>query len=140
MLVEAGYHRHRHLVVEELTQADDIYWCNGSKSEHQSLIEKMKESGDFIELNQETHPGCYLHRSDPSDVARVEHLTFVCTPEKEDAGPNNNWMEPGEARALMKSNFSACMKGRIRSCCILFGLAVVRASLMSTCTFSLVLN
>ena len=98
--------------VLELTQADDIYWCNGSKSEHQSLIKMMKENGDFIELNQETHPGCYLHRSDPSDVARVEHLTFVCAPEKEDAGPNNNWMEPGEARALMKSKFSGCMKGR----------------------------
>jgi phosphoenolpyruvate carboxykinase (GTP) len=98
--------------VAGLTRADEVYWCNGSRSEYLHLAEQMTASGDLIELNHETHPGCYLHRSDSSDVARVEHLTFICTSEKEDAGPNNNWMEPGEAKALMKEYFSGCMKGR----------------------------
>ena len=81
--------------VAELTQPDNVRWCSGSKAEYQELAGQMIESGDFIELNQETHPGCYLHRSDPLDVARVEHLTYICTSSKEDAGPNNLWMSPG---------------------------------------------
>jgi phosphoenolpyruvate carboxykinase (GTP) len=76
------------------------------------MVELLKSSGGFIELNPETHPRCYLHRSDPSDVARVEHLTFVCTSDKEEAGPNNNWMAPGEARAKMRELYSGCMAGR----------------------------
>ncbi len=98
--------------VATLTQPDKVYWCDGSKEEYQELIELQLKTGSLIELNQETHPGCYLHRSDPSDVARVEHLTFVCTSVEEDAGPNNNWMDPAEARALLQKNFSGCMKGR----------------------------
>ena len=98
--------------VAELTQPDDVYWCNGSAEEYRELAELLLSNGGFVELNQETHPGCYLHRSDPSDVARVEHLTFVCTSSEEDAGPNNNWMAPGEARAKMKELFRGCMKGR----------------------------
>src|SRR5699024_4776272 len=68
--------------------------------------------GDLEELNPETHPDCYLHRSDPADVARVEHLTYVCTPREDDAGPNNNWMAPAEAHALMNGLFAGCMEGR----------------------------
>jgi len=98
--------------VAQLTQPDRVYWCNGSEDEYQQVAGELEESGGFIKLNQETHPGCYLHRSDPSDVARVEHVTFVCTSEQEDAGPNNNWMDPAEARHKMRGLFSECMKGR----------------------------
>ena len=98
--------------VAELTQPDKVVWCNGSDSEYRDMVELLKSSGGFIELNPETHPRCYLHRSDPSDVARVEHLTFVCTSDKEEAGPNNNWMAPDEARAKMREHYSACMAGR----------------------------
>ncbi|MGD2130646.1 MAG: phosphoenolpyruvate carboxykinase (GTP), partial [Lysobacterales bacterium] len=98
--------------VARLTQPDRVYWCNGSEDEYQQVAGELEETGGFIKLNQETHPGCYLHRSDPSDVARVEHLTFVCTSEQEDAGPNNNWMDPAEARHKMRELFSKCMKGR----------------------------
>ncbi|HLF31091.1 MAG TPA: phosphoenolpyruvate carboxykinase (GTP) [Xanthomonadales bacterium] len=98
--------------VSALTHPDAIHWCTGSENENRKLIELQLETGSLVELNQETHPGCYLHRSDPSDVARVEHLTFVCTACKEDAGPNNNWMDPVDARARMDSLFSGCMRGR----------------------------
>jgi phosphoenolpyruvate carboxykinase (GTP) len=98
--------------VAELTQPDSIYWCNGSESEYRELTRLLLSNGGFVELNQETHPGCYLHRSDPSDVARVEHLTFVCTTSEADAGPNNNWMAPNQARAKLQSLFRGCMKGR----------------------------
>jgi phosphoenolpyruvate carboxykinase (GTP) len=72
----------------------------------------MLDNGTLLELNQEHYPGCYLHRSDPEDVARVEHLTFVCTREQTDAGPNNNWKAPAEAKTLMKGLFAGCMRGR----------------------------
>ncbi len=98
--------------VSELTRPDKIHWCTGSEDENRQLIAEMLESGVFIELNQETHPGCYLHRSDPNDVARVEHVTFICTPEREDAGPNNHWMEPQEAKAKMRDLYDGCMQGR----------------------------
>jgi phosphoenolpyruvate carboxykinase (GTP) len=98
--------------VSELTRPDNIHWCTGSDEENQKLIEGMLKTGEFIELNQETHPGCYLHRSDPSDVARVEHVTFICTPEREDAGPNNHWMDPVEAKAKMRDLYTGCMQGR----------------------------
>ncbi|TLY52464.1 MAG: phosphoenolpyruvate carboxykinase (GTP), partial [Gammaproteobacteria bacterium] len=84
-----------------LTQADKIHWCDGSEAENDALIELMLNSGDLIELNPRTHPNCYLHRSHPSDVARVEHLTFVCTQHKDDAGPNNHWLAPADAHAQM---------------------------------------
>ena len=96
----------------ELTQPDDIHWCNGSQQEYGELTRLLLSNGGFVELNQDTHPGCYLHRSDPSDVARVEHLTFVCTSRQEDAGPNNNWMAPAEARTKMDGLFRGCMRGR----------------------------
>jgi len=98
--------------VAELTQPEKVYWCTGSEAEYRELTDLLLSDGGFIELNQQTHPGCYLHRSDPSDVARVEHLTYVCTSEAVDAGPNNNWMAPDEARTKMQGLFRGCMRGR----------------------------
>ncbi|HEY0943102.1 MAG TPA: phosphoenolpyruvate carboxykinase (GTP) [Steroidobacter sp.] len=98
--------------VARLTQPAAIHWCNGSDAENSALIDAMLQSGDLIKLNQDTHPNCYLHRSNPSDVARVEHLTFVCTRNKEDAGPNNNWMDPAEAHRKVDDLFAGAMKGR----------------------------
>jgi phosphoenolpyruvate carboxykinase (GTP) len=98
--------------VATLTRPDRIHWCDGSDAEYQSLVSQMLENGDLLALNQDTYPNCYLHRSDPSDVARVEHLTFVCTPKQVDAGPNNNWMHPDEAHQEMDGLFQGCMQGR----------------------------
>jgi phosphoenolpyruvate carboxykinase (GTP) len=98
--------------VAELTQPDTIYWCTGSEDEYQSLIQKMLADGTLTQLNPNTYPNCYLHRSDPNDVARVEHLTYVCTEQQEDAGQNNNWMSPSEAHAKMDALFAGCMRGR----------------------------
>jgi phosphoenolpyruvate carboxykinase (GTP) len=98
--------------VAELTQPEEIYWCNGSREEYREMIDLLLQTGDLIEFNQETHPKCYLHRSHPSDVARVEHLTYVCTTGREDAGPNNHWMDPAEAKDMMHKYFEGCMHGR----------------------------
>ena len=98
--------------VARRTRPAQIHWCTGSAEENTTLINAMLDTGELLELNQDTHPECYLHRSDPDDVARVEHLTFVCTPEREDAGPNNNWMAPDEAHDLMDGLFEGCMDGR----------------------------
>jgi phosphoenolpyruvate carboxykinase (GTP) len=98
--------------VARLTQPDRIHWCDGSQEEYEGLLALMHERGDLVALNQETHPGCHLHRSNPSDVARVEHLTFVCTRHSHDAGPNNNWMDPVDAHRLMRDLFEGCMRGR----------------------------
>ena len=98
--------------VSDLTQPDNIHWCTGSAEENEQFEKSMLVTGEFIELNQETHPGCHLHRSDPTDVARVEHLTFICTSSEADAGPNNHWMDPTEAKAKMRDLYDGCMKGR----------------------------
>ena len=98
--------------VSKMTKPENIYWCNGSKEEYEEFIQKMLETGDLMQLNEETFPNCYLHRSDPSDVARVEHLTFICTEDSEDAGPNNNWMDPKEAHKKLDDLFDNCMEGR----------------------------
>ena len=98
--------------VAQLTSPDRIHWCDGTEQEYRKLIDEMLDTGTLIELNQSTYPGCYLHRSHPDDVARVEHLTYVCTTDPVDAGPNNNWKAPAEAKALMDSCFEGCMRGR----------------------------
>ncbi len=98
--------------VAALTRPEKIHWCTGSDEEAAELTRQMLESGDFIALNPETHPGCYLHRSDPQDVARVEHLTYICTENEADAGPNNHWMAPAEAHAKLDELFDGCMQGR----------------------------
>jgi phosphoenolpyruvate carboxykinase (GTP) len=98
--------------VANLTQPDHIYWCDGSQSEFQSLQRELIASKELLTLNEESFPGCVLSRSNPSDVARVEHLTFVCTQNKDDAGPNNHWIAPAQAHAQMDALFAGCMKGR----------------------------
>ncbi len=98
--------------VARLTQPDRIHWCDGSEAENRALIAQMEADGTLIALNPQTHPNCWLHRSHPSDVARVEHLTLVCTKEQEDAGPNNHWMAPAEAHAKIDALFAGSMKGR----------------------------
>ncbi|MGB5132849.1 MAG: hypothetical protein WBO00_09560, partial [Steroidobacteraceae bacterium] len=94
------------------TRPERVHWCDGSDDEYRLLIRQMLASNDLHELNPATHPGCYLHRSNPSDVARVEHLTFVCSGQQDDAGPNNNWMAPAEARRKMDALFDGCMRDR----------------------------
>ncbi len=98
--------------VAQLTRPDRIHWCDGSDAENAMLTERMLADGTLHRLNAETHPGCTLHRSHPGDVARVEHLTFVCTTHRDDAGPNNHWMSPAEGHAQMDALFAGCMKGR----------------------------
>ena len=98
--------------VAALTQPDSIHWCDGSEAESERLVERMLDDGTLLRLNEKTHPNCFLHRSAPSDVARVEHLTFVCTRDQVDAGQNNNWMDPAEARRLMDGLYAGCMRGR----------------------------
>ncbi len=98
--------------VAEHTQPEHIHWCDGSEDEYRQLVDRMLLSGDLVKLNPDSHPDCYLHRSDPNDVARVEHLTFVCTRDAADAGPNNHWMDPAKAHAKIDALFEGSMKGR----------------------------
>ena len=96
----------------QLCQPDKIYWCNGSEEERARLMQEAIKVGDFIELDQNKLPGCYYHHSARNDVARTEKLTVICTPTKEDAGPNNNWMAPQEAYQKLSDVFEGSMKGR----------------------------
>jgi phosphoenolpyruvate carboxykinase (GTP) len=95
-----------------LCQPDHVVWCDGSETEKRKLLQQAVDDGVLIPLNPKKRPGCYLHRSHPNDVARVEHLTFICTPTSEEAGPTNNWMAPDEARAKLGKLFDASMRGR----------------------------
>ncbi len=98
--------------VAAITQPDRIVWCDGSDEEAQRLYEQGLAEKTFYRLNQKAYPGCHLHRSHPSDVARTEHLTFICSRRQEDAGPTNNWMSPEEARAKTLPLFRGAMRGR----------------------------
>ena len=89
-----------------------MVWCDGSDAENARLVEAMLADGTLIALNRQQAPGCTLHRSHPSDVARTEHLTFISSRRPEDAGPTNNWMSPDEARARVGPLFEGVMKGR----------------------------
>ena len=95
-----------------MTTPDQVVWCDGSEEERKRLTEYAVSKGILTPLNQQKHPGCYLHRSNSSDVARVEHLTFICTPTKDEAGPTNNWMPPDEAYTKLRGLFAGSMKGR----------------------------
>jgi len=96
-----------------ITRPKAVHWCDGSAAEYDRLVGDMLQSRTLLELNQQEFPGCYLHRSDPNDVARTEHLTFVCTRDKDDAGPNNNWMSPAAAKEKVGPLFAGAMRDRI---------------------------
>jgi phosphoenolpyruvate carboxykinase (GTP) len=95
-----------------LTRPDRIAWCNGSDEEYGRLMQEMVADGTLRELDPAAHPGSYLHRSHPSDVARSENLTFICTERKDDAGPTNNWMSPADAEERVGTLFRGSMRGR----------------------------
>lgn len=97
---------------EELCKPDKVYWCNGSQEEYDMIIKEMLADKTLMELNKETYPNCYLHYSNPNDVARVEHLTFICTKDKDNAGPTNQWKSPEEMKKIMSPIFDGAMKGR----------------------------
>jgi len=98
--------------VERRTRPARVVWCEGSEEESQRLIQEMMKIGQLLELNQSSWPGCYLHRSHHTDVARTEHLTYICTRNEEDAGPTNNWMSPPEAEQKVGALIDGCMEGR----------------------------
>jgi phosphoenolpyruvate carboxykinase (GTP) len=98
--------------VEKTVRPDRVVWCDGSAAENERLVEEMLGDGTLLRLHPEKAPGSYLHRSHPTDVARTEHLTFIASRRKEDAGPTNNWMSPEEARKRVHPLFDGVMKGR----------------------------
>jgi phosphoenolpyruvate carboxykinase (GTP) len=95
-----------------LTKPDKVVFCDGSEAENKIVLHEMTKHVDSFPLNERTYPNCYLHRSNPSDVARTEHLTFICTPDKDDVGPTNNWMDPAAAKTKIGALLDGAMRGR----------------------------
>ncbi len=96
----------------KLTKPERVVHCDGSEAEYQRMIAEMLSGGDTHRLNEKTYPNCYLHRSSPNDVARTEHLTYICSAEREDAGPTNNWMDPDAAKHKVGALLDGAMRGR----------------------------
>src|SRR5437773_8418934 len=98
--------------IETLTKPENIFWCDGSEREREYLLDQARQQDVLIKLNGEKVPRSYLHRSNPNDVARVEQFTFICTPTKQEAGPTNNWSEPGEMYTRLHGLLDGAMSGR----------------------------
>src|SRR5258706_16411577 len=98
--------------MKEICQPESIYWCDGSGEEKDRLTQQAVDAGVLIRLNQKKLPGCYYHRSNPNDVARVEQSTYICTVDQEEAGPTNNWMAPKEMYQKLRGFCAGAMRGR----------------------------
>ena len=94
------------------TQPTNLVWCDGSQAEYERLCEELVAKGTFVRLNAALRPKSFLARSHPSDVARMEERTFICSRSEEEAGPTNNWVDPGEMRRKLERLFDGCMRGR----------------------------
>lgn len=97
--------------MKALVKPDKVVWIDGSEEQLEALRAEACSTGEMYKLNQEQLPGCYLHRTDPNDVARVENQTFICSRRKEDAGPTNNWWDPKEAYAKLSGLFDGANEG-----------------------------